>query len=255
MSSGDLTITVLFQNGARSVHTVSRRETVASLIDRLKSDPNFQSKPDQVPRLLFLGRILQPNNILSSLSDSSEFTVQCIAQRQPDQNKQECESEPAKGFDRLLRVGYTSEQIAELRSAFHTVSQTSALSHEAQLDLEDEWVPALALEGSPTSALRAIRVMNEHSGRTFETRTIAPIEMPVSQATESESPLLRMDEESEPVDHVTKKSWLPFGFGVLFGLLVKSQFFFAIPIAFAINPSFAVGMIFGMSLRAIYSAE
>ena len=252
MSARELTITVLFQNGARSVYTMNSTETAAALLERVKSDPSARLAPDQVPKLLFLGRIIQPTDILGVISTSTEFTVQCFGQRERNSEAQPA-AEPVKGFDRLTRVGYTAEQIAELRNAFHTVGRTSRLSQEEQLELEDEWVPALTLEGSPAAALRTIRLVNEFSGWPMDRFQTLPIGANAARASEeAESPLLHgVDEELE--EENSGFSWAPFGIGVLCGLGFSYHFFVIVPFVYACNKLFALGLAYGMSLRILFS--
>ena len=251
MSARELTITVLFQNGSRSVYTMNSTEKAAALLERVKSDPSACLGPDQVPKLLFLGRIIQPSEVLGVISTSTEFTVQCFGQRERTSEPQPA-SEPVKGFDRLTRVGYTAEQIAELRSAFHTVGRTSRLSHQEQIELEDEWVPALTLEGSPAAALRTIRLVNEFSGWPMDRFPTLPIGPSRAAAEEAESPLLQgIDEEEEQPD--SGFSWAPFGIGVLCGLGFSYHFFVIVPFVYACNKLFALGLAYGMSLRILFS--
>ena len=229
MSARELTITVLFQNGSRSVYTMNSTEKAAALLERVKSDPSACLGPDQVPKLLFLGRIIQPSEVLGVISTSTEFTVQCFGQRERTSEPQPA-SEPVKGFDRLTRVGYTAEQI----------------------ELEDEWVPALTLEGSPAAALRTIRLVNEFSGWPMDRFPTLPIGPSRAAAEEAESPLLQgIDEEEEQPD--SGFSWAPFGIGVLCGLGFSYHFFVIVPFVYACNKLFALGLAYGMSLRILFS--
>jgi len=246
MSEG-LAIAVQFQNGTRTVYAIDGSERASALIDQIVGDPQSPFFQDSGFRLLYLGRIVSPAQSLGGLSQVRAFTVQCFpgAQRRESHGD---DHEILKGFDRLHRAGYSASEIEDIRTAFHAIARSRGATRDQQLDLEDEWVPALALEASPGAALRTIQLMNEYSGPA-PGAVVQALDMPGASDPEAESPLLRQEEEEAG----ECQSWAPFWLGVACGLAVGAPAAFGIPFLGCLHNAFAVGMAFGIALRTVWT--
>jgi hypothetical protein len=210
------------------------------------------SPPDRVLQCIFLGRILRPDQRLADLSQSPEFTVQAFWRSATPAARIAGEEPLDGGFDRLSRVGYTPEQIAEFRRIFHHMQQTTNADRRTRLALEDEWVPAVTVAGSPVAAIRLLQTTAEHTHETRleEVRTLEP---PGAAGAEWDSPLLAQEEGAAADQPADKENWAWFIVGVIVGILLGKGFWLIVPFA-CVRPVFSVGMGFGMLLRAVVAA-
>ena len=144
------TITILLQNGSSTLFQISKSETVLELKKLIEQSDKIDIPEGKSVKLLYLGRVLEENSKLSDIqkSSSNEFTVHCFFKQSIsgihsensvfDQNSQE-----PHGFDRLSRMNYTEQQIISIRQQFHRMLNSNHLTHEQQIDVEEEWLPAL----------------------------------------------------------------------------------------------------------------
>ncbi|KAJ3398278.1 hypothetical protein CcCBS67573_g01856 [Chytriomyces confervae] len=76
-------------------------------------------------RLLFKGRILVDTTEIESLSSSKSETVFIHCAVSDTQNSVETQESqilaPALGFDRLIDIGFSAEEVSNLRSQFHSI--------------------------------------------------------------------------------------------------------------------------------------
>jgi hypothetical protein len=154
-----------------------------------------------------------------------------------------------QGFDRLTRANYTQDQIARLRSVFHSVNHTDNLPDDARFALEDEWVPAITLAGSPVAALRVIQLMAASgAGNPRPIRTVHTLEPPREFGSEAESPLLQPEEPEAPPEG---SSWVPFIMGVVIGMMFGKDVIAAVPFFMCGFPLIGVGLAFGSMLMVV----
>jgi hypothetical protein len=146
-----------------------------------------------------------------------------------------------QGFDRLSRANYSPDEISHLRSLFHSVRHSEGLTEGERFALEDEWVPAITLAGSPMAAIRVIQLMRS-TPRHHPIRTVPTLEPPREFGSEDESPLLQQEEGETPPE---ESSWLPFIIGVLVGMLFGKDVMLSIPFFMCGFPLFGVGLAFG----------
>jgi hypothetical protein len=239
-----LSVTVFFSDGNRTTYALSTTATGSTLISQIRSDPTLSRYADHTLLLLFLGHIISPEQVISSLSSSSELSVQCFARApRPSTPVRSFNDDPVQGFDRLSRANYTPEQIARLRSVFHSVNYSANLPDVDRFALEDEWVPAITLAGSPVAAIRVIQLMQDSPSNPRPIRTVQTVEPPRDFSNEAESPLLQPD--AQPPGTVPDSSWLPFILGVLIGMLFGKEVVFSVPFFMCSFPLFAVGLAFG----------
>jgi hypothetical protein len=245
----DLSVSVNFQDTRRLSYTLPRSSTVSDLLVCVQSDSRAPSPPDRVAQFIFLGHILRPDQCLGDLSPSPEFTVQCFWRGAAPPAPVAVDHPADRGFDRLSRVGYSPEQIADMRRIFHRLQRTADVERGAQLALEDDWVPAVTVAGSPIAAIRLMQTTAGHDDETRleEVRTLQP---PGAAETEWESPLLAQEEEGAAKQPADKETWTWFIVGVIIGILLGKGFWLIVPFT-CIRPVFSVGLGFGMMLRAV----
>jgi hypothetical protein len=105
--------------------------------------PAFAFPDDSSVILLYRGKILDEISLLFDIEpDLPEFTVHCFV-RPCSPSKPEPKADYC-GFDRLLSMNYSTEQISRIRENFHTFQGTALeLSGQDRINIEDEWYPAL----------------------------------------------------------------------------------------------------------------
>jgi hypothetical protein len=239
-----LSPTVQFQDGSRRTYELNPNSLVSDLLFLIQSD---LSRPSSTIRLLYLGRFLSPDQSLSSLSSDSDFTIQCFFQTSAPTPALSAPEIDVRGFDRLARVGYTASQIRDIRDLFHRVNGTQTELLERQLDLEDEWVPAIALAENPLAAIRVIALAASLNaqGNVAEVQTLHP---PTVFANESEAPLLQPREEVARPG--AKRSWWPFCAGAAWGVVCgKNAFAWIVGCVLSCNMRFALGFLAGIGMR------
>lgn len=237
-------VTVLLPNGVRITKTIAAASTLVELIDLVSSDPEYPF-PGRDVRLMYLGRTLSPTDVIGQICEEREYTIQCFGQTT---NQQAPVDDVVRGFDRLGRVGYTPGQIQEVREMFHRVRQTNRLSREQQLEIEDEWVPALTMFNGQIDVIQALE--NDVRPARSSTDTIIPVAVLRPEIEEADSPLLSQSEEGDGGSN-HRNSWIPFIVGFLIGVFSR----FIVPIlpvclisASCIDTTIFIGMLFGIGL-------
>lgn len=188
---------ILFPTGNRNDYDITNETTVSDLIQMIVDDKSVQKPENRTIALIYHGRILQPTDVLSKIDTMPEFTIHACfrqtsthkrghkhknehqntqntpttdpnppAEENRDNNNQENNDDDERlasdlrGFDRLTRMNYTPEQIAEIRRSFHTMQGSLNASHEAQLEAEEEWFPVIfnnnVADGGAAGALRTL---------------------------------------------------------------------------------------------------
>lgn len=188
---------VLFSTGNRVDYEITNETSVNDLIQMISEDKSVQKPENRTIAIIYHGRILQPTDILSKIDTMTEFTVHVFfrqtsthkrshkhkndhqnTQNTPaadsatttdenrDNNNQENNDDDERlesdlrGFDRLTRMNYSPEQIAEIRRSFHTMQGDSNSSPEAQIEAEEEWFPVIfntnVVDGEAAGAARIL---------------------------------------------------------------------------------------------------
>jgi hypothetical protein len=238
-----IAVTVQFQDGSRRTYELSPSAKVSDLLFLIQSD---LSRPSSTLRLLYLGRFLTPDQGLVSLSADPDFTIQCFFQ---SANPPPMDLPPdlhSRGFDRLGRVGYEPTQIQDIRNLFHRVNGTQIAPLERQLELEDEWVPAITLAENPIAAIRVIALAAALNAQQTVTE-VRPLHPPATYANDAEAPLLPQ-REGEQVPEV-KRSWLPFCIGALWGIGCGNAIVCILGCILCCNARFALGFLVGIGMK------
>jgi hypothetical protein len=146
-------VNVLFPTGDRISYEIPKDATVGDLIQRIRDDPNAKKPANRVIVIIYQGRILQSNDLLSSIENLDDCTLHAFFRAMRVEPVAESAVD-LRGFDRLSRMNYSASQIAELRQNFHVLHGTVLSSQEAQLDAEEEWFPVIFNHENPLQDLQ-----------------------------------------------------------------------------------------------------
>lgn len=241
-----LAVTALFQDGSRSTYNMKPDDTTQDLVTAITSSRDLQMSEDQSLRLIAMGKILQPSDKLKQYAYTNELVVQCSI-RKERQETEGSQTEIVTGFDRLTRIGYTAEQIRELRRVFHSIHNTENSTQTEQLELEDEWVPAITLDG--TAVTRMLQGSTELLSESFRFTPVSH----TNTRNEDEAPLLAQEEAPHPTGIM---AWVPFFVGVVIGRTMGIKA--AIISVFFVHTfdigDFLIGVIFGWAIKALPSS-
>ena len=145
-----LHVSVIFTNGKRAEFSVDSSMKVQDFLDLIKKDQSIDDKPNSTISILYHGKIVDTGQILGDLDSMDEFSVHCFFRTIKNTNKsQELDDLDLKGFDRLQRMNYTTEQIATIRQNFRSLQGINQQNEDEMLEIEDEWFPALFSEELP----------------------------------------------------------------------------------------------------------
>jgi hypothetical protein len=108
--------------------------------------------PDSSVVLLYHGKILDYATELSQVEPLlPEFTVHCFFRSRPSEAKFSPQFREFRGFDRLLSLNYSREQVNLIRENFHRLQGTDS----DRFEIEDEWYPALFSADLPPELMLA----------------------------------------------------------------------------------------------------
>ena len=144
-------VTAMFTSGQKAVYRISKNDTVGALIEKIKLDADISKPQGSTVNIIYSGRILQPSDVFSAPDD--QFTVHVLFRKSnPQSPTTQAQAEP-RGFDRLSRMNYTPEQIAEIRRQFHESMGTADQTEAARIETEEEWFPTIFNQENPLDML------------------------------------------------------------------------------------------------------
>lgn len=143
-------VTILLQNGTSFLFQIPKNNTVLELKKLIEQSDNIEIPEGKTTKLLYLGHVLDDASKFSDIqkSSSDEFTVHCffkqpISDTHSENSLSDQNVEEPHGFDRLSQMNYTQQQIIAIRQQFHRMLNSNHLTPEQQIDVEEEWLPAL----------------------------------------------------------------------------------------------------------------
>jgi hypothetical protein len=151
---------VLLPTGTRVTYEVTKSTTVTDLIDIIKSDSNVAKPPNRVICIIYHGHVLTGGEQIAQLDTLEEFTLHLCFR-----GGAYAAGDPAielRGFDRLARMNYSPDQIAEVRRDFHATHGSARASPEEQIETEEEWFPIIFNNDKPPPRSNPLRI-NHHS--------------------------------------------------------------------------------------------
>ena len=216
-------IYVLFPTGNRMEYSITKMTTVSDLINMINQDEKVEVPANRVIALIYHGRILQPTEVISKIDTLDEFTIHVFyrqAQQQATNRDEHLESD-LRGFDRLSRMNYTAEQIAELRQNFHVMHGTLNATQEARMDAEEEWFPIIFNDENPMPTLqinqvdaRRFRRSNRHGSRNNDNSNNEN-----NNATNENNHNANDDAWLVHDDAMEGSSWMRFALGFIIGII------------------------------------
>lgn len=142
-------VNALLSTGPRAVYDIPSESSVSDLIDIIKQDSTIEKPPNKIISIIHSGKMLKPQDKFCEMNLGNEFSVNVFF-RMPPQDVETIPLQPEiKGFDRLSQMGYSQEQIAEIRLRFHENLGTTNASHDVQIEEEDNWFPTLFNQENP----------------------------------------------------------------------------------------------------------
>lgn len=274
-------INILFPTGITKNYKIKSDTTVNDLVGLIADDQTVEKPADRSIVVIYHGKILQSNQILSKIDTLSEFTVHIFFRKiiqNPNcfrnaDNKDEVSaqseqetlditnssvnriendlSEDLRGFDRLVRMNYTQRQIQKLRKRFHRLQNTENVDPEEQIDMEEEWFPVLfntnviGEDGSPASIralLGQVENYDPHSN---------PLVTPNQVYEEGDLRVTQDVNVEESQD--TSTSWGKFIIGIFIGLIFGFASFLFMAM-FHHNKSMLAGIFIGLVAHCFFSS-
>jgi hypothetical protein len=141
-------VQVMLPNSERIHFPVTASTTISDLIDSLGERGVVPANRTAV--LIYHGRILRPEETVCSLDSLDEFTVHALFR--PNRTSADLSDGAATdlhGFDRLARMNYSPQQIAQLRDNFHAMRGTAQARGDERMEAEEEWFPVLFNNDDP----------------------------------------------------------------------------------------------------------
>jgi hypothetical protein len=222
------TVKILLPTGDRIPFEITSTTTVSDLTDSLSRDPRHFVPPNRSVVLIYHGRILQSNDLLSSLDSLPEFTIHALFRPISGPTAFEGDASELRGFDRLARMNYSAAEIARLRDNFHTMQGTVHANREAQIEAEDEWFPVIFNNENPIQNLQ-----------------LPVVRQPVVEQGRREAEV----EEEEPYT-LDRYPWAKFALGLFLG-----TFFGPAAVIFMLMPRsdrvFFAGLFLGASFQFV----
>ncbi|EAX86901.1 hypothetical protein TVAG_099170 [Trichomonas vaginalis G3] len=262
-----LKINVILPGDKHLQFNLQPQNTTKDLISMIKNDSNVQIPRNKILTLIYRGRILTGNEILSSFDSMTEFTIQGFYRNDPNSpnnNNEEIIINDLRGFDRLRRMNYTPEQIQEIRNSFHSTHQPEDGSQQSMIDLEEEWFPVLFNQRDIGSMIRAnlpnLQNFAVPAQPNQATEADAAHEHPQNEQANNDhtennnahnSPLINNnDDDRNQTDNGIDFPGQDFLYGLIFGL------FFGIPSVMLVYIdvraySFVAGIIIGTIINAL----
>ncbi|KAH0789445.1 DUF2407 C-terminal domain-containing protein [Histomonas meleagridis] len=147
-------IHVLLPTGNRVDFHPKQNSKVSDIIEMIQNDDSIKKPDNRTICIIYRGRILDKNEDVLKIDTYDEFTLHVFFRAKPQDTKQEPLETELRGFDRLSRMSYSQEQIAEIRNNFHRLHGTSDASPEERIEVEEEWFPVIFNHENPLEDLR-----------------------------------------------------------------------------------------------------
>ena len=143
----DLPISAIFPDGERRTYNFNKNSTVSDLISEITSDKSIEKPKDKTICVMYHGRILKSNEKFSEIDSLPDYAVSVLFRLNksapPADGQSAQDSTELRGFDRLVRMNLTQDQISELRHEFHRIRGELNMTEEERIEAEEEWLPSI----------------------------------------------------------------------------------------------------------------
>jgi hypothetical protein len=197
---------VLLPRGERVTYDITAETTISELISRIKSDPNVAKPANRTICIIYHGRVLHGDERIARLDSLEEFTLHLCFRGLPSARMESLDPQSAdlRGFDRLIRMNYSAEQIAELRHNFHSMRGSLTAAPDDRIEAEEEWFPVIFNHENPLQNLGFL----------------PPARPPPQEPVADLHPPVPAGEEAGPPEIALLNSpWFMFLFGLAIGAL------------------------------------
>lgn len=156
IESFELPINALFPNSDKRTYYFNEDSIVQDMIDMIVKDSTIRVPEDRNVKILYHGKVLDDNSRFRDVErDLSSFTVNVLYRREfIQEGEKDNGGEELRGFDRLVRMNYTQEEIDDIRRRFHSLHGSTEFNDESRLEAEEEWLPTIFNSDNPLEALR-----------------------------------------------------------------------------------------------------
>ena len=259
----DLTIHVLLPNGEKITYQVPINETVGYLVNLMKKDEKVEIPHNRIISIIYRGRILGSDEILSHFDSLREFSVHAFFKIDPSateneegtSNNENVEFHELRGFDRLRRMNLSADQIAVLRRNFHTLNNTIDSPIDAQIDLEEEWLPTIFNQPDYLAILQQANLglfgnVSNGPNNNNEQQNDGNTNNNTNNNNDRTSQANQNDDLDDPDMQIPIGDcfWLPFAFGFITGLIFGVVSLLVV-LVFYRRAAFLVGLLMGISLN------
>ena len=148
----NITIHVFLSTGYRRKYNMPLTSSISDLINQINLDSSVEKPADKVISVIYQGKVLQETQIIRDLiifqQDEISFHV-FFRLPPPPSDEPDIDLDNLRGFDRLQRMNYTHQQIADIRLNFHQLHGTADQTPEERVAIEEEWFPTIFNQENP----------------------------------------------------------------------------------------------------------
>lgn len=151
-------VNAVLPDGTRKSYNFTKETKIGTLVSMIQNDPSVSVPQDKSICIIYHGRILKSTEKFSEVDDTPDYTVTVMFRLNKSNealSNEDLESE-LRGFDRLKRMNYTEEQIANIRAHFHLMIGDENMPEDQKNEAEEEWLPAIFNTENPLQAFEAI---------------------------------------------------------------------------------------------------
>lgn len=172
-----LPISAVFPNGTKKTFHFDEFSTVSDLIELIQEDKTIENPPGKIISVLYHGRFLKPEERFSEIDSLSDYAVSILYRADKNALQEEPHPMELKGFDRLIRMDYSPEEIMRIRERFHHMRGGENDTDTQKIDAEEEWLPVLFNNEGTTDVLDVFggTVPNRRPRRTWRQRRQATV--------------------------------------------------------------------------------
>ena len=161
-------IHVLLPTGNRVDFQPNQDSKISDVIEMIQNDDSIKKPENRKICIIYGGRILSKDEQVLKIGTLDEFTLHVFFRANQQKTAQESFELELKGFDRLSRMDYSREQIADIRNNFHRLQGTLGASMEERMGAEEEWFPVIFNHENPLDDLQMYIPSLNHQNRQTE---------------------------------------------------------------------------------------
>jgi hypothetical protein len=146
-------ISAVFPDGSRKTFHFDHFSTVEDLIQLIISDETIEKPTGKVISVMYHGRFLKPEEKFSEIDNLPDYAVSVLYRIDKNAEPEIPWMPELQGFDRLIRMDYSPEEISLIRERFHHMRGGENETDAQKIDAEEEWLPVLFNNEGPAETL------------------------------------------------------------------------------------------------------